>query len=268
MAEDKVLIIDDEMYIRSPTGDTLARKVKSYLKHFGFEVEFSNKGEDALEILKQDIDKEIKLVLLDIRFTEVETRMQGPEVFKEIQDIRWNLPIVIITNYPVRKLPGEEDVFNEFINLGASLFIEKKHLAKRGKEQIDYIISLVKRNNLRYILKYKRDLDHRQMEILIIDIVRRDNEKEFSILKTPYSVSGDMSIFLEECIDNFPDYVHWKNVNSFRRTNFTDIGFHKGVHKLNDTIRRSAAGRIPALLERGGRTGCRLNIGEIEELEK
>lgn len=268
MALEKVLIIDDEMYLKSPTEDNLARKIKSYLKPFGFDVEFTMRGEDALEIVKQDTGKEIKLVLLDIRFTEVETRMQGPEIFEEIQSIRWDLPIVIITNYPVRKLPGEEDIFNEFIDLGAYLFIEKKYLAKRGKEQIDYIISLIRRDSIKYTLKYKTSVDHKQMEILIIDIVRKDGDQEFSVLKTPYSISGDIGIFVEECIYNFSEYVHWKKVNDFRKTYFSDIGFHKAVHKLNDAIRRSSGGRIPALLERGGRTGCRLNIDEIEEMAK
>ncbi len=267
MAAEKVLTVDDEMYLKSPTEDNLARKIKSYLKPFGFDVEFTRRGEDALEILKQDTNKEIKLVLLDIRFTEVETRMQGPEIFKEIQDMRWDLPIVIITSYPARKLPGEEDIFNEFIDLGASLFIEKKYLGKRGKEQIDYIISLVRKNSVKYIFKYKAVVDHRQMDILIIDIVRRDGDREFSILKTPHNISGDIGIFVEECSVNFPDYVHWKKVNDFRKTNFTDIGFHKAVHKLNDAIRRSSGGRVPALLERGGRSGCRLNIDKIEEIE-
>jgi len=266
MAVDKVLIVDDEMYPGSATEDNMARKIKSYLRPFGLEVEFVRRGEDVLEILGQDTDKEIKLVLLDIRFTEVETRMQGPEIFKAIQDLRWDLPIVIITNYPVRKLPGEEDIFNEFIDLGAYLFIEKKYLTRRGREQIDYIISLIKRGSIKYTLKYKTDVDHEQMEMLIIDIVRRDADREFSVLKTPHLIAGDMGTFVEECIDNFPDYVHWKKVNSFRQTNFSDIGFHKAVHKLNDAIRRSSGGRIPALLERGGRSGCKLNIEGVEEI--
>jgi FixJ family two-component response regulator len=267
MAVEKVLIIDDEMYLGSTSQDHLARKIKSFLKPCGFEVEFTRKGEDALEIIKKDANKEIKLVLLDIRFTEVETTMQGPEIFKKIQDTRWDLPIVIITIKPVRKLPGEEDIFNELIELGASLFIEKQYLTRRGKEQIDYIISLVRRNDIKYTLKYKTDVDHKQMEILIIDVVRRDDEQEYSILKNPYSITGDMGIFVEQCIDDFPDFVHWKKVNSFRQTNFSDTGFHKAVHKLNDTIRRSSGGRIAALLERGGRTGCKLNVDKVEEME-
>ena len=102
--------------------------------------------------------------------------------------------------------------------------------------------------------------------ILIINIIRKDGHREFSILKTPHSITGDIGIFVEECIDNFPDYVHWKKVNSFRQTDFSDIGFHKAVHKLNDVIRRSSGGRIAALLERGGRTGCKLNIDKLEEM--
>jgi CheY-like chemotaxis protein len=266
MESARVLIIDDKMYPNNKEQDKYARKLRTYLDKHGFEVEFVMKGEYALEIIKNDTDKQVKLVFLDIRFVEIETTMQGPEIFKKIQDLRSDIPIVIITEEKARKITGEEDFFREFIELGATLFTEKKYITRRAQEQIDYLTSLIRRHEIQYILKYKDDIDEENLEILTIDIVRRDSGKEYSILKEPHKATGDICIYLEECITNYPNYVHWKKVNRFRKTDFTDIGFHKAVHKLNDKMLRSSGGRLPALLERGGPAGCRLNVDGVEEM--
>ncbi|MCK4351851.1 response regulator [candidate division WOR-3 bacterium] len=272
MEVEKILVIDDEMY---PEGSKeprygrlseadLAVQIKSFMESQEFEVEFSEKGEDAIERIEKDIEKEIKLVLLDIRFTKVDTRMQGPTIFRKIREIRGDLPIVIITILPTRKLPQREDIFKELVELGASLFIEKKYFTKRGKEQLNFINALIRKQEIKYTLRYSEGLDSDKMEIIDIDILRKEKDTEFSILKNPYRIPFPMEDYIEQCVEEFPNPVHWKE-NLAVREEWTDTKFHKEVHKLNDRIMRSSGGRIPDLLERLGRAGCRLNIDKIEK---
>jgi len=72
-----------------------------------------------------------------------------------------------------------------------------------------------------------------------------------------------MSEYLEQCAEEFPNPVHWKS-NRAIREELPDTEFHKSVHKLNDAIMRSSGGRIPDLLERFGRAGCRLKVDKVE----
>ncbi|RLB04887.1 MAG: hypothetical protein DRG83_03785 [Deltaproteobacteria bacterium] len=278
---DKVLVIDDEMY---PGGDTerqfgrlssadLALKIKSFMESQGLEVEFYQRGEDAIEAIKNDTKKEIKLVLLDIFFTKVETSMQGPTIFKKIKEMRSDIPIVIITIRPARYIPREEDVFKIFVELGAEWYIEKKFFAKKGEEQRRFISAILKREPISYILKYKVGVEYKRggvdaekIEILDIDIVCEIEGEELSILKRPHRIRYPMSEYVLECVSRFPHYVHWTDVlatrNEFQGQN---VEFFKAVFKINDAIMRLSGGRIPKLIECGGRVGCKLNVDEVKE---
>ena len=192
--------------------------------------------------------------------------MQGPEIFRKIRELRGDLPIVVITILPTRKLPGEEDIFKEFVELGATLYMEKKYFTRRGQEQINYIDAVLKRKNIRYTMKYIEGLDHNKNEIIDIDIVREDENESFSILKNPYRIKYPMCDYIEFCAERFPKPVHWRECKAISEE-MIDIEFHKAVYKLNDTIMRSSGGRIPNILERLGRAGCRLNVDEVKRVE-
>lgn len=275
--EEIILIIDDEMH---PEGSTykrykhlsekdLAFQFKLFLESEDFKVEFVKTGEEGLEKIKNDADRSIKLVLLDIRFTAVLTKMQGPEIFRRIREFRGDLPIVVITILPTRKLPREEDIFREFVELGASLFIEKKYFTKRGKEQMNFINAILRKKDVKYILKYREGEDVDKMEILDIDIIRREKDREYSILKNPHRINWKLSGFVEECINVFPNPCHWKNTEIKRmvedtQSTFSLTDFYKEVFKFNDKIMRSSCGRIPNLLEGLGTVGHKLNVDVVK----
>jgi CheY-like chemotaxis protein len=272
--EERILIIDDEMF---PDGNTdrkyghlsekdLAVQIKSFFENQNYVVEFVETGEDGLGTINKDKKETIKIILLDIRFTKKRTKMQGPEIFRKIKEIRGDIPIVVITSLPTRKLSGEDDVFKELIELGASLYVEKGYFTKRKQEQINYINALAHRENIKYVFRYNEGLDSSIIEILDIDILREEGDKTVSILKNPYRISYPMSDYLEQCAEKFPDFIHWKE-NRSTNIDITDIEFHKTVYKLNDAIMRSSGGRIPDFIERGGTRGCRLNPNYFQTIK-
>lgn len=273
---DRILIIDDEMH---PSGNTeyqkeygklspadLAIRIKSSIEAYGFDVEFYQRGEEAIDAIKNDKNKEIKLVLLDIYFTEVETSMQGASIFRKIKELRSDIPIVIITVKPARYIPREEDVFKTFIDLGAMLYIEKKYFAKCGEEQLNYINAILRRKHVKYKLKYRLGTDYKGLEYVDVDIVREGNGEQLSILKRPYRIRTPMDAYIYECIEKFPQPVHWSDVPTTRQAfEGQSVEFFKQVFKINDTIMRLSGGRIPRLLGCLGRVGCKLTIDEVEE---
>ena len=271
--DEVILIIDDEMHLQGSTDKRyrhlsekdLAIQIKTLLESQNFQVQFAQSGEKGLLIIKNDADHKIKLVLLDIVFNKVVTKMQGPEIFRRIRELRGDLPIIVITIMPTRKLPGEEDIFREFVELGASLYLEKKNFNRMRQEYINFINSVARKENLFYTLKWHEGIDSYNKTIIDIDIFAKGNKGiEYSILKNPYRFHFPMSEYIKKCIEKFPDYVHWTDCEATRK-NMLDIEFHKAVHKINDAVLRSSGGRIPALIERGGRVGCRLNIQKIRE---
>jgi len=274
MGIERILIIDDEMHpggSREPRYGRLSEadlsiKIKSFLEAQGFSVEFSEKGEDALEIIKSDANKEIKIVFLDIIFNRVETRIPGgTEIFRRMRELRGDLPIVVITILPTRKIPEREDIFKEFVDLGASLYIEKKYFIRRGVEQINYVNAVARRQNVQYFLLYCLGLDSNKDEILDIDIMRKDESQKFSILKEPHRIKSPMSDYIEQCIQSFPNPVHWKE-NALIREKMTSTDFAKAIFKLNDVLMRKSSGRIPNFIKRVGPQGWTLNVHKIEQM--
>jgi len=272
MKEGKVLVIDDLMHLQGSRESKygrlseydLAVRIKSFFSAQGFETAFAVNGEQGLEIVRKDTEQEIKMVLLDLVFEN--TEQQGPQVFREILQMRGDLPVVVITQEPTRKLPQREDVFKTLVELGADLYIEKRYFSRRGQEQLNYVNAVLKKEPIDYRLRYREGLDAHKNDILDVDILREENNNDFSILKSPYRIPYPMCNYVEDCILKFPNPVHWTTVPGVNE--LTDTQFHKNIHKINDSILRSSAGRIPNLLERQGRTGCRINPNYINEIKK
>ncbi|MFA5879725.1 MAG: response regulator [Candidatus Margulisiibacteriota bacterium] len=100
-----ILIIDDDVSITSI--------FEFMLNNEGFNPILANTKEDSLQIVKSDID--IDLIFLDIKMPNI----KGLELFKEIQKIRPNVLIVMITGYSV------DHLLKEAFDLGAYAVIYK-----------------------------------------------------------------------------------------------------------------------------------------------
>ena len=105
MANEKVLIVDDDAFMREILAEILE------LSHFN--VVAANDGEDALETLFKTHDFE--LLITDIHMPN----MGGLELIKRLKDSHLTIPIIILT--------GDKDISNaiEAIKYGASSFILK-----------------------------------------------------------------------------------------------------------------------------------------------
>ena len=79
----RVLIIDDDPAQR--------RILEETIKHFGYEVQSAERGEEAVAILEGTEAQKFSLVLLDL----VMPGMDGEETFRALRDIRSDLPIVV-----------------------------------------------------------------------------------------------------------------------------------------------------------------------------
>ena len=100
----KILVIDDEQAIRKALKEIL-----EYEKH---DVELAKDGFEGLEAIKKN---KYDLVLLDIKMP----KLDGIEVLKKIQEIKPDLPVVMITGH------GTVETAVEAIKLGAYDFLEK-----------------------------------------------------------------------------------------------------------------------------------------------
>ncbi|MBN1410574.1 MAG: PAS domain S-box protein [Spirochaetales bacterium] len=79
---------------------------KQMLSHLGFEVLTAANGVEALELYKQKKDR-IVCVILDLKMP----KMDGKEVFKEIRNMRVDLPVLFSTGYNEQEIylkPGDE----------------------------------------------------------------------------------------------------------------------------------------------------------------
>jgi len=83
----KVLIVDDEKYIRAGLRSMIQRTNTQFDRF----VECTN-GREALEYIMQD---KFDLIITDIRMPQ----MDGLELMKEIQRIKYSVPIIILSGY-------------------------------------------------------------------------------------------------------------------------------------------------------------------------
>ncbi len=99
-----ILIIDDE--------ETLSYFLKESLRQEGYEVLLARTGGEGLKLLDE---KEVDLVLLDLRLPDIE----GSEVLKEIKASGGEMPVMMLTGY------GTIDSAVEAMKSGAYDYIEK-----------------------------------------------------------------------------------------------------------------------------------------------
>jgi CheY-like chemotaxis protein len=81
-----ILVVDDE--------ETMRCTVRDMLTDLGYEVFTAVDGQDGVEVFQAHRDR-VDLVLLDM----VMPRMNGPECFRAIRDIRADVPFVIASGY-------------------------------------------------------------------------------------------------------------------------------------------------------------------------
>jgi len=89
--KDKILVIDDEMHLngineakyRLLSERDLALEIKSFFESQNFFVVFAKSGEEGLEIVMKDKQKNIKIILLDIIFTEIKKRINELEKYNK-----------------------------------------------------------------------------------------------------------------------------------------------------------------------------------------
>ena len=116
----KVLIVDDEMFIR----ETLA----AIISRFEVETHFACDGMEALEKLRED---DFDLVITDLKMP----RLDGMELLKESQALNAEIPIVVVTAY------ATPEVAIEALKNGAYNFLTKpfhfdkvEQVVKKGLE--------------------------------------------------------------------------------------------------------------------------------------
>lgn len=84
MSEPKVLLVDDD-------HDTCAN-LSDILSDFGYDVDVAYRGDDALDLLKQN---HYRLVLLDYKLP----CMTGVQLFERMREIQQNVEGVLVTGY-------------------------------------------------------------------------------------------------------------------------------------------------------------------------
>jgi two-component system, cell cycle sensor histidine kinase and response regulator CckA len=103
-----ILLVDDEESIRD-----IGKRMLQYL---GFEVIVATDGRDALAQIREHGDR-ITVILLDLTMPH----MDGAETFRELQQIRTDIPVVLSSGY------SKQDVVERFAGKGIAGFIPKPY---------------------------------------------------------------------------------------------------------------------------------------------
>lgn len=252
----KTLVIDDEVSEKHPLG----KRIKKLLEPEGFEILFSNSGREGIEVLKNDNNRSIKLVFLDILF---DTGIGGKAIYEEIRKFNTKIPIVILT-----KVDSYLEI-DYFLDRGAALFIVKKHFERKTPKLLNYIKSISEDPlNSEYSLILTLFSD----KLSFMDIT---DKSDTSILKRKRKLTVPISKIVKECAVSedksviFPEESAGqpiKELDGYRRSEI-----HKEIWKFNNGIKNSSLGKIHSLL-RGlgihGATGFELVIGDIKIIEK
>lgn len=121
----KILLIEDDTFLQDLEASKLSRG--------GFYVISSNRGDEALEKLK---DKEICLIVLDLTIPGI----NGFEIIKKVRENpeTKNLPIVIYSN------ESDQDNVKKTKELGANIFLMKS--STTTEELIESINKLINSN--------------------------------------------------------------------------------------------------------------------------
>ena len=164
MSKVKILWVDDEI-------DHLRSHIL-FLEQKGYDVETSNNGTEALDLIRESI---FDIILLDENMPGI----SGLETLSEIKKVRPSLPVVMITK------SEEESIMEDAI----------------GSKISDYLIKPVNPNQI--LLSLKKNLDHRK---LVTEKSTLDYQKEFR------SISIDLNNPLDsnEWIEVYKKLTRWE----------------------------------------------------------
>ncbi len=98
MSAKLVLIVDDE--------HNLVDFLKEILETFDVDVIFAYDGEQALELIKENLN-ELELVFLDV----VLPKIDGLVVYKKIRKLSADLQIIFMSAFPLAELSDDENLF-------------------------------------------------------------------------------------------------------------------------------------------------------------
>ena len=85
MSQDKILVVDDELFIRELLFEFLTRE--------DYEVVLADCGEKAVELIKS---QPVEVALIDLKMPGID----GIETLKRIKEVDPNTPSIIMTGYP------------------------------------------------------------------------------------------------------------------------------------------------------------------------
>ena len=106
-----ILVVDDEQDV----AGLFKRRFRSEIKAGTYAVHFAFSGDEALKMLKKEIEPELMLILSDINMPG----MSGLELLTRVKKHLPHLPVVMITAY------GDEDSRHRAHSLGAAEFLTK-----------------------------------------------------------------------------------------------------------------------------------------------
>ncbi len=119
----KILVIDDEEYVREIAYDTLTES--------GYDVVTASSGSEGIEIYKDNADN-IDLVLLDVSMPG----LSGLDTFREIKKINRSAKIIMSSGF------GMDERVRKTLELGADSFIQKPYTDKKlSKTVYDVLVS-------------------------------------------------------------------------------------------------------------------------------
>lgn len=129
MGNEKIIIVEDDLFLQSMYRDAF--------KYAGYNVLTASDGEEALNLIKNNLD--VNLILLDLMIPKI----NGIDVLKEIKkDQTTNkLSVIVLTNL------NEDSVVQDALKLGAKAFLIKveytpQQIVETVKQYIDLRVHL------------------------------------------------------------------------------------------------------------------------------
>lgn len=117
-----VLVIDDEMDVRA-----IAEQM---LQLIGFGVLLAREGRAGIEIFRER-GSELTCVLLDLTMPQ----MSGAEAFRALQDIRTDVPIVLMSGY------SEQEVSERFGSARPAGFLQKPFTLSSLQQKLQQVLA-------------------------------------------------------------------------------------------------------------------------------
>ncbi len=175
-----ILIVDDDIAIRT--------SLSLLLKKEGFKVAGAGSAPETLEILKQQTPE---LVLLDLNFSMATSGREGMQLLDEIQQLKPNLPVILITGW------GSIDLAVEGMKKGARDFITKPWQNEHLVQSIRTILNLSQtagvslgRQKLQEKYQFQHIVGQDPKLLEILETIGRVAPTEASVLITGESGTG------------------------------------------------------------------------------